>query len=155
VGIKEYAAEVEKIAGKPVRRLALTHLQPGDEQPIAALVARGVEDIVTSIAIRERLNSLWKGEKPAPDPCVLGDRSAGDGAPGVVVIPADDVFSRAALFTFLSRVCFFPGRSLSTAHERRFLEATRNSGRKPSNNSNDSARRAWCRGSGRGGDRKL
>jgi len=101
--LEELLAEVEKISGRPVRKLALTRFQPGDEEAIASLVSRGVNEIVTSGSVRERLNAAWKGASPPPVRGVSKAESFRDDAAAFEILPADHVFARGAAAVYLPR----------------------------------------------------
>jgi|GEM_PF-340892 len=55
VPVPAFLSEVAQSAGKPVRALALTHLEPGDGQLVAALLDRGVDRVLTSPEIGRSL----------------------------------------------------------------------------------------------------
>lgn len=88
VDVAAYLAEVERLSGRPVRKLALTVLRTEDRETLEALCAKGIGEIVTSPAIRERLLSL-KGVKPMPLTAVPQKAEIGDKSVGVQFLPLD------------------------------------------------------------------
>ncbi|MEX2285986.1 MAG: ThuA domain-containing protein [Planctomycetaceae bacterium] len=103
----DYVAEVRRITGKPVRRLALTSAQPGDLQLVRALHAQGVEEVIASPAIRDKLLTEETTSKsahiiPTQEKTSIGDKSheifyipfdglAANGGGAVVHVPHDAV----------------------------------------------------------------
>ena len=55
VKIVDFLSEARRIGGKPIRSVVLTHLEPGDAAIVAELPRHGVESIITTPAIRDRL----------------------------------------------------------------------------------------------------
>lgn len=90
-GVPEFLAEVERIAGKPVRKLALTNVRAGDERAIEAMLDHGVNEIVTSSAIRDSLLAAWKKTRPVAIKAFSAAGSIGDDDVSVQMIPLDGI----------------------------------------------------------------
>jgi len=101
--VPEFLAEVERIAGKPVRKLALTNVRAGDEQTIQALLDHGVNEIVTSVAIRDSLLRVRKETRPLAIKAFSTTRSIGDDDAPVQIIPLDGVAGPAGAAIHLAR----------------------------------------------------
>lgn len=104
VSVNEFVAVVAKSSGLPARKLVLTQWQPGDERIAAALVSQGVEMILTSTGIGERLKA---GKFPAGAVRTFTQRTALDGS-DAELIPCDRIADGvgAALWLAKPRVLF-------------------------------------------------
>ena len=110
VELGPYVSLVEQETGKPIRKLALTSFQNGDETAIAALLDHGVDEIVTSPIVRDQLTSVWPASKRAPIRAVESSASVGDSALPVEITPIDAVLSQGGAAIFLpTRGVLFAG----------------------------------------------
>ncbi|HUE14896.1 MAG TPA: ThuA domain-containing protein [Planctomycetaceae bacterium] len=103
LGVPEFLAEVERIAGKPVRKLALTHVRAEDERTIAALLNHGVNEIVTSPAIRDSLAALWKEARPLAIKAFVATGPIGDDDVPVELISLDGAAAPGGAAIHLTR----------------------------------------------------
>ncbi len=102
-GVPEFLAEVERIAGKPVRKLALTNVRAGDERVIEALLEHGVNEIVTSPAVRDSLSAAWKETRPVAIKAFSAAASIGDDEVPVQLIPLDGIAEHAGAAVHVAR----------------------------------------------------
>jgi type 1 glutamine amidotransferase len=88
VDVPAYLAEVERLSGRPARRLALTNLRTDDRETLEALCSHGIAEIVTSPVIRDRLLAL-KGVQPMPLTAISQKTVIGDKSVDVQFVPLD------------------------------------------------------------------
>ncbi len=103
VNAEDYVAEVKSISGKTASKLALTHLLPGDEQIVEALLSRGVDEILTSTAIADRLKAALGKDKHLPIHAISLAGLPGIDPSKLLLIPLDDVFLSGGLAVHLPK----------------------------------------------------
>lgn len=96
IGVQEFLACVADTSAKPVRRLVLTQFQKEDAPDIERLLAQGVQRIVTSQGIANRIRSATT--KVASEQLqVVSERiSVGDSAVSIEVTPLDGIVGTGA-----------------------------------------------------------
>jgi type 1 glutamine amidotransferase/glyoxylase-like metal-dependent hydrolase (beta-lactamase superfamily II) len=100
VDVDRFVEELEMSGGKPVKHLALTHWQPGDELLVEQLVQRGVKRIFTSPVLRERILSASEQLKAGIQTFEARNLLELDGL-RVDLIPADGVAADAGAAVYL------------------------------------------------------
>jgi type 1 glutamine amidotransferase len=98
VPVPAFLAEAARLAGKPVRKLALTSLQPADVPAVEELVQNGITQVLTSPAIRDAL--LAASKKIAAE-TVKGFESKAVIGSGAEMIPLDGVVAKGAAVVHL------------------------------------------------------
>ena len=98
----EFLALVAATTGKPVRTLALTNIQDGDNTILHSLIEKGVTRILTSAAMRTRLLAAPRPVDPA-NLHALADRTPiGDAAVTVDFLPFDQIAAPAGAAVWVS-----------------------------------------------------
>ncbi len=130
VGISQFVDEVERLAGRPVRRLVLTKVEAGDERLVEALSERGISDVLASPADRARLAAAWSRDKPFPVKVFPEPATAKDDGVELRFMPADGIAGRGGAAVFLPQsnvlfagplVCHGPRTQLAESDTRRWV----------------------------------
>jgi type 1 glutamine amidotransferase len=101
VPVAEFLAEVRAAAGKPVRELVLTRWQPGDAAAVASLLKAGVERVLTSPRVRDRLRAEGPTLPPARVQAFPARAAVSAGAEAAEVLPLDEVFADGGAALYL------------------------------------------------------
>jgi type 1 glutamine amidotransferase len=91
VAVPKFLAEVERIAGKPVRKLALTHFQPEDARIAESLMEHGVTRIVASPGNCASLRAASKKVTRVLASARPSETAIGDRATPINFLPLDGI----------------------------------------------------------------
>ena len=91
VAVPEFLTQVAKTAGKPARRLLLTHVERGDVRIVESLLEHGITEIITSTRIRNSITDASEKVSPELVQAVSTKTSIGDATVPIDVIPLDSV----------------------------------------------------------------
>jgi hypothetical protein len=91
VDLLPFLTEVARTTGRPARVLALTRLEEGDERIVQSLLDRGIRQILTSPAVRQRLLAGAVRVSPAVVRALAGKAAVGTAAVPADYIPLDGV----------------------------------------------------------------
>lgn len=103
VAVPEFLSAVTKTAGKPARRLVLTHIQKGDVRILESLLEQGVTEILTSTEIRNTIIAESSKISPALVQAISTKTPIGDTTVPIDFIPLDSVADKGGAAVHLPK----------------------------------------------------
>jgi type 1 glutamine amidotransferase len=101
VAVPEFLDQVARATGKPVCRLALTHLATEDLSTVESLLQHGVRQVVTAPTIRAGLLRASRKLDPGLVQAPSSGSNIGDDSTPVRLLPADGLFAGGAAAVYV------------------------------------------------------